>query len=201
MDCVTYLVLVRHGQSLWNAKNLFTGWENPGLTDKGRDEAKKAGRLLGERGIEVQACFTSMLARAQDTLDIMLEEMACSAPVEKSAALNERDYGKLTGKNKKKAEEEYGAEKIALWRRSYSVAPPGGESLEDTKKRVLPYAEDSIFPVLKEKNVLVAAHGNSLRALIMHLEGLTPEQVLTREIATGQPLVYEYDNGMFHAVG
>ncbi len=187
------LVLVRHGQSEWNLKNLFTGWENPGLTDKGVEEAHAAGRNLKELGLEFDMAFTSVLDRAQRTLTIMLEELGqTDLPTTRDQALNERDYGDLTGLNKDDARKKWGEEQVHTWRRSYDVQPPGGESLRDTLARSLPYYMKAIQPhVLDGKTIIVAAHGNSLRALVMALEGLAPEEILKREIATGVPIIYK----------
>jgi 2,3-bisphosphoglycerate-dependent phosphoglycerate mutase len=186
------LVLVRHGQSEWNLKNLFTGWRDVGLTEQGVAEARAAGRRLEAQGLRFDVAFTSALVRAQKTLDLVLEEMGQqSIPVTKDVALNERDYGELAGLNKDDARKKWGAEQVHIWRRSYDVAPPGGESLKDTAARVLPYYIRTILPqVLRGENVLVAAHGNSLRALVMVLEGLSPAEIVSREIATGVPLIY-----------
>lgn len=189
------LILVRHGQSEWNLKNLFTGWKNPGLTDLGIEEAKKAGKALKARGTVPDAYFTSALTRAQRTLDLMLEEMGITdLTIVRDHRLNERDYGDLSGLNKDDAREKWGEEQVHIWRRSYDVPPPGGESLKDTAARVLPYYHAEIEPLLKAgKTVLVTAHGNSLRALVMKLEGLDEEAILKREIATGAPIVYGID--------
>ncbi|MDQ0317017.1 2,3-bisphosphoglycerate-dependent phosphoglycerate mutase [Amorphus orientalis] len=186
------LVLVRHGQSEWNLKNLFTGWHDVGLTDTGRAEAKKAGELLKADGYKFDVAFTSDLKRAQDTLKIILGELgADNLPVIKDQALNERDYGDLTGLNKDDAREKFGEDQVHIWRRSFDVPPPGGESLKDTAARVLPYYETEIKPkVLAGEKVLVAAHGNSLRALIMEIEGLSGEEIIKRELATGVPIIY-----------
>ncbi len=187
------LVLVRHGQSEWNLKNLFTGWENPGLTDKGVEEAHAAGRNLKALGLEFDMAFTSVLDRAQRTLTIMLEELGqTDLPTTRDQALNERDYGDLTGLNKDDARKKWGEEQVHIWRRSYDIPPPGGESLRDTLARTLPYYMKAIQPhVLDGKTIIVAAHGNSLRALVMALEGLSPEEILKREIATGVPIIYK----------
>jgi len=187
------LVLVRHGQSEWNLKNLFTGWENPGLTDKGVEEAHAAGRNLKALGLEFDMAFTSVLDRAQRTLTIMLEELGqTDLPTTRDQALNERDYGDLTGLNKDDARKKWGEEQVHIWRRSYDISPPGGESLRDTLARTLPYYMKAIQPhVLDGKTIIVAAHGNSLRALVMALEGLRPEEILKREIATGVPIIYK----------
>lgn len=186
------LVLVRHGQSDWNLKNLFTGWKDPDLTEQGVKEAIAAGRKLKDHGLSFDVTFTSALTRAQHTLDLMLKEMGqTSLPVTKHLALNERDYGDLSGLNKDDARAKWGEEQVLVWRRSYDVPPPGGESLKDTLARTLPYFVQEILPcVLRGERTLVAAHGNSLRALIMVLEKLTPEQILKRELGTGAPVVY-----------
>jgi 2,3-bisphosphoglycerate-dependent phosphoglycerate mutase len=186
------LVLVRHGQSEWNLKNLFTGWKDPDLTEKGVEEAKAAGRKLKELGLTFDVAFTSALSRAQRTLDLMMTEMNHpKIPVTKNLALNERDYGDLSGLNKDDARAKWGEEQVLIWRRSYDVPPPGGESLKDTLARTLPYYVQDILPgVLRGQRTLVAAHGNSLRALIMVLEKLAPEQILKRELATGAPVIY-----------
>ena len=186
------LVLVRHGESEWNKKNLFTGWRDVGLTEKGIAEAQAAGRKLKAQAIRFDVAFTSALVRAQHSLDLVLAEMGqTDIPVVKDQALNERDYGDLSGLNKDDARAKWGAEQVHVWRRSYDVAPPGGESLKDTAARVLPYYIQEILPrVLRGDNVIVAAHGNSLRALVMVLEKLSPEKIVAREIATGVPLIY-----------
>ncbi|MCB1378444.1 MAG: 2,3-bisphosphoglycerate-dependent phosphoglycerate mutase [Alphaproteobacteria bacterium] len=186
------LVLVRHGQSEWNLKNLFTGWKDVGLTEKGVSEARAAGQKLKAKGFTFDIAYTSALTRAQHTLKLILDELG-QAGLEtiRDQALNERDYGDLTGLNKDDARRKWGDEQVHIWRRSYDVAPPGGESLKDTLARALPYYMKLIQPdVLSGKRVLVAAHGNSLRALIMAIEGLTPEQILKRELDTGVPVVY-----------
>jgi 2,3-bisphosphoglycerate-dependent phosphoglycerate mutase len=186
------LVLVRHGESEWNKKNLFTGWRDVGLTEKGIAEAQTAGHKLKAQGFRFDVAFTSALVRAQHSLDLMLGELGQNGiPVLKDQALNERDYGDLSGLNKDDARAKWGAEQVHVWRRSYDVAPPGGESLKDTAARVLPYYIQEILPrVLRGDNVIVAAHGNSLRALVMVLEKLSPENIVAREIATGVPLIY-----------
>jgi len=183
---------VRHGQSEWNLKNLFTGWKDPDLTEQGRKEAAEAGRKLKAQGLTFDVAFTSALTRAQNTLDIILKEMSQSGlPIHKNLALNERDYGDLSGLNKDDARKKWGEEQVHVWRRSYDVPPPGGESLKDTLARTLPYFVQEILPcVLRGERTLVAAHGNSLRALIMVLEKLTPENILKRELATGVPVIY-----------
>ena len=186
------LVLVRHGQSDWNLKNLFTGWRDVGLTEKGIAEARAAGKRLKAQGLRFDVAFTSALVRAQRTLDLVLEEMGeTNITIFKDQALNERDYGDLSGLNKDDARKKWGEEQVHSWRRSYDVAPPGGESLKDTAARVLPYYIQDILPrVLRGDNVIVVAHGNSLRALVMVLECLSPEKIVGREIATGVPLIY-----------
>ena len=186
------LVLTRHGQSEWNLKNLFTGWKDVDLTEVGIAEAKAAGRKLKAQGITFDVGFTSDLKRAQRTMTLMLEEMGQpNIPVIKNLALNERDYGDLSGLNKDDARERWGADKVHIWRRSYDVAPPGGESLRDTAARVLPYYIQEILPrVLGGQRVLVTAHGNSLRALVMVLDRLSPKEIIARELATGVPMVY-----------
>jgi 2,3-bisphosphoglycerate-dependent phosphoglycerate mutase len=186
------LVLVRHGESEWNKLNLFTGWKDPDLSEKGEAEAHQAGRLLKEQAIKFDVAFTSDLVRAQRTLTIILDELGqIDLPIIKDQKLNERDYGELSGLNKDDARKKWGAQQVHIWRRSYDVPPPGGESLKDTAERVLPYYQARIWPEVEAgRNVLVVAHGNSLRALIMKLEGLTGEEIVARELATGVPMVY-----------
>jgi 2,3-bisphosphoglycerate-dependent phosphoglycerate mutase len=186
------LVLVRHGQSEWNLKNLFTGWQDPDLTPKGIEEAKAAGRKLKAKGLTFDIAYTSALTRAQHTLRLLLAELGQPGlETVCDQALNERDYGDLTGLDKDAARQRFGEEQVHIWRRSYDVPPPGGESLKMTAERVLPYVEREIMPkVMAGKRVLIAAHGNSLRALIMKLEGLTGEEIVKRELATGAPIVY-----------
>ena len=186
------LVLVRHGQSEWNLQNLFTGWKDPALTEKGVREARAAGQRLKAKGLKFDICFTSALSRAQNTLKLMLEELGQTGlPETRDQALNERDYGELTGLNKDDARKKWGEEQVHIWRRSYDIPPPGGESLKDTPARSLPYYMHKIQPhVLEGKTVLVAAHGNSLRSLILAIEGLTSTQILKRELDTGIPVVY-----------
>ena len=185
------LILLRHGQSQWNLENRFTGWVDVALSPKGEAEARAAGNTL--RGRRIDKLYISVLKRAIDTATLALEAAGLAAPpTERDAALNERMYGDLQGLNKAEAAQQWGDAQIKLWRRSYDVRPPGGESLADTAARVLPYWESHILPDLRAgKNVLVVAHGNSLRALVMHLDGLTREQVLALEIPTGVPLLYE----------
>jgi len=186
------LVLVRHGESEWNLTNLFTGWKDVDLTENGVKEARNAGRKLKAQGIRFDVGYTSALKRAQRTLELTLEEMGQSnIPVIKNLALNERDYGDLSGLNKDEARKKWGEEQVHVWRRSYDVPPPGGESLKDTLARTLPYYVQEILPcVLRGERTLVSAHGNSLRALIMVLEKLSPKQILARELATGVPIIY-----------
>jgi len=190
------LVLVRHGESEWNKLNLFTGWKDPDLTEKGVEEARQAGRLLKAAGHRFDIAYTSALLRAQHTLDLILAELSqTDLETIRDQRLNERDYGDLSGLNKDDARKRWGEDQVHIWRRSYDVPPPGGESLRDTAVRVLPYYEAEIWPKLKSsKKVIVAAHGNSLRALIMKLEGLSGEEIIKRELATGAPIVYELDD-------
>jgi 2,3-bisphosphoglycerate-dependent phosphoglycerate mutase len=187
------LVLVRHGQSEWNLKNLFTGWKDVDLTEKGIEEARAAGRKLKAQGLRFDVAFTSSLKRAQRTLDLMLEELGqTDLPVIKDQALNERDYGDLVGLNKDDARKKWGEEQVLIWRRSYDIAPPGGESLRDTAARVLPYYIQEIQPrVLRGERVLVAAHGNSLRALVMVLDRHTTSTILKLNLDTGVPMIYQ----------
>jgi 2,3-bisphosphoglycerate-dependent phosphoglycerate mutase len=186
------LALVRHGQSEWNLTNQFTGWKDVDLTPAGVAEARAAGRALKAQGIRFDVGFTSALKRAQRSLDLMLEELGqTSIPVLRDQALNERDYGDLSGLNKDDARERWSEEQVHIWRRSYDVPPPGGESLKDTAARVLPYYIQEILPhVLRGEAVLLSAHGNSLRALVMVLERLSTQQILDRELATGAPLIF-----------
>jgi len=186
------LVLIRHGQSDWNLKNLFTGWKDPGLTEVGVEEAREAGRRLKKIGVAFDTSFTSALSRAQDTTRLVLEELGQpDLPTVEDARLNERDYGDLSGLNKADAAKKWGDEQVMIWRRSYDVPPPGGESLRDTLARVLPYYCQDILPcVLRGERTVVVAHGNSLRALLMVLERATPETIPGIELATGIPVVY-----------
>ena len=186
------LVLVRHGQSEWNLKNLFTGWRDVDLTEQGVQEGQKAGRALKAQGINFDIAFTSALKRAQRTLDIILDEMGqTKIPVIRNQALNERDYGDLSGLNKDDARKKWGEEQVHIWRRSFDIAPPGGESLRDTAARVLPYyIQEILARVMRGERVLVAAHGNSLRALVMVLDRHTKESILKLNIDTGVPMIY-----------
>lgn len=188
------LVIIRHGQSAWNLENRFTGWVDVDITDKGEQEAKAAAEKL--KSFHFDCAFTSNLKRAQRTLQIILEGIGQqNIPVTKDEALNERHYGDLQGANKAETAAKYGEEQVHVWRRSYDIAPPKGESLKDTADRVIPYFEMNVVPLLKQgRNIIISAHGNSLRALIMYLEKLTPEQILKVEIPTGQPKLYELDN-------
>src|SRR3979490_429974 len=186
------LVLVRHGQSEWNLKNLFTGWKDPDLTELGVTEAREAGRKLKAQGLVLDVAYPSVLPARKPPTDIILSELDQKAlPTSKDLALNERDYGDLSGLNKDDARKKWGEDQVLIWRRSYDVPPPGGESLKDTLARTLPYYVKEILPgVLRGERTLVAAHGNSLRALIMVLEKLTPEQILKRQLGTGAPIIY-----------
>ena len=187
-----FLVLVRHGQSEWNAKNLFTGWKNPGLTSAGEKEAIDAGNLIKERDIKFSIMFTSALKRAQITGQMILDVIdQTNIEVIKDQALNERDYGELAGLNKDDARKQWGEEQVHIWRRSYDIPPPGGESLKNTAERVLPYFNSLILPkLLQGENILVAAHGNSLRSLVMQLDNLSKDEVIALEIPTGAPIIY-----------
>jgi len=191
------LILVRHGQSEWNLKNLFTGWKNPNLTEQGIGEARATGDKLKAAGLKPTIFFTSALRRAQHTLDLILEELGIvDVTITRAQALNERDYGDLAGLNKADAAKQWGDEQVHIWRRSYDIPPPGGESLKDTAARTLPYYNAHILPLVEAGNtVLVAAHGNSLRSMVMAIEGLTPEEILQRELATGEPVVYRIGKG------
>jgi 2,3-bisphosphoglycerate-dependent phosphoglycerate mutase len=187
------LVLVRHGQSEWNLLNLFTGWKDPDLTELGVKEATAAGTRLKALGYKYDIAYTSVLTRAQHTLRLILEQIGqTDLETIRDQALNERDYGELTGLNKDDARKKWGEEQVHIWRRSFDVPPPGGESLKNTAERTLPYFNAEILPrVLKGENVLVAAHGNSLRSIIMDLEKLSGEEIVARELNTGEPIVYE----------
>ena len=189
-----FLVLVRHGQSEWNAKNLFTGWKDPGLTLVGEKEASTAGILIKERNIKFSKMYTSALKRAQITGQMILEGIEqMHIEVIRDQALNERDYGDLAGLNKDDARKEWGEEQVHVWRRSYDIPPPNGESLKNTAERVLPYFNSDILPKLMQgENILVAAHGNSLRSLVMQLDDLSKEEVVALEIPTGAPIIYSF---------
>ncbi|WP_208439564.1 2,3-bisphosphoglycerate-dependent phosphoglycerate mutase [Bartonella grahamii] len=189
------LVLIRHGQSEWNLKNLFTGWKDPDLTEKGHAEAIAAGKKLKEYGLKFDIAYTSALQRAQKTAQHILEQMGQSdLEVIKNPALNERNYGDLSGLNKDEVRQQWGQEQVQMWRRSYTIAPPNGESLRDTGARIWPYYLYHIQPhILRSQTVLIAAHGNSLRALIMALEGLSGEEIISQELATGIPIIYTFN--------
>ena len=189
------LVLVRHGQSEWNAKNLFTGWKNPGLTETGVKEAISAGKLIKDEKINFDIMYTSKLIRAQLTGNTILEIINQSdIPIIKDTSLNERNYGSLAGLNKDDARKKWGEEQVHIWRRSYDIPPPDGESLKNTAERVLPYFNKEILPkVVSGSNILIAAHGNSLRSLIMQLDELSKEEILNLEIPTGAPIKYIFD--------
>ena len=188
------MVLLRHGESQWNLENRFTGWIDVPLSSKGEQEARDAGHKVKE--FHFDRAFTSVLRRAIDTLRIVLEEIGqVGIPIEKDQALNERMYGELQGLNKAETAEKYGEHQVKLWRRSYDTRPPGGESLKDTAARVLPYYDRHIRPeLLAGRTVLVSAHGNSLRALVMHLDNLSTDEVLELNIPTGAPLLYQFDD-------
>ncbi len=188
------LILIRHGQSVWNAENRFTGWTDVGLSQKGVGEAERAGDLLSE--IRFGVVHTSGLIRAQRTAEIIMSRNTVSGkiPVIKDQRLNERHYGDLQGLNKAETAERHGAEQVHIWRRSYDVPPPGGESLKMNAERTIPYFEEEIVPDLEDgMNVLVSAHGNSLRSIVMHIESISPEEIVSLEIATGTPMFYKYD--------
>ena len=191
-----FLVLVRHGQSEWNAKNLFTGWKDPGLTPQGEKEAINAGKLISKRNIAFSTMFTSDLKRAQITGEIILDRIQQNdIKIIKDKALNERDYGDLSGLNKDDARKKWGNEQVQIWRRSYDTPPPGGESLKNTAERVLPYFNEIILPkLLRGENVLIVAHGNSLRSLVMQLDNLSKDEVVLLEIPTGAPIIYSFDS-------
>ena len=190
------LVCVRHGQSVWNLQNKFTGWVDVDLTEKGVNEAISAGEKL--KGYHFDNAFSSLLKRANRTLDFILKGIGQDdLHVERNENLNERMYGDLQGKNKDEVSAEFGAEQVNIWRRSYDIPPPGGESLKDTRERVIPYYLEHIEPVLRSgKDVIIVAHGNSLRALVMHLEHLSPEEILLKEISTGTPYIYDLSDDL-----
>ena len=188
------LYLVRHGQSIYNLENRFTGWKDIDLTDLGKRQAKEAGEILSD--INFDYCFISNLKRAQDTLDLILNEIKQSPPVESDVALNERDYGDLTGLNKQETAEKYGKEQVHIWRRSFDVPPPGGESLKNVVERVKPYFDTNIEPELKKKkNILISAHGNSLRAMMICVGLYQPGEITKIELPTGSPFVFCYEEG------
>ena len=189
------LILVRHGQSEWNSKNLFTGWKDPGLTELGIKEAKDAGKLIANKGILFNLMYTSMLTRAQKTGDLILQEMRHpEITIIKNEALNERNYGSLAGLNKDDARKKWGDDQVHIWRRSFDIPPPDGESLKDTAERVLPYFKSEIMPkVIEGSSILIAAHGNSLRSLIMELDSISSEEIVNLEIPTGAPIQYIFN--------
>ncbi len=189
------LILVRHGQSEWNSKNLFTGWKDPGLTELGVKEAKDAGKLIADKGILFDLMYTSMLTRAQKTGDLILQEMRHpEITIIKNEALNERNYGSLAGLNKDDARKKWGDDQVHIWRRSFDIPPPDGESLKDTAERVLPYFKSEIMPkVIEGSSILIAAHGNSLRSLIMDLDSISSEEIVNLEIPTGAPIQYIFN--------
>lgn len=189
------LILVRHGQSEWNSKNLFTGWKDPGLTELGVKEAKDAGKLIANKGILFDLMYTSMLTRAQKTGDLILREMRHpEITIIKNEALNERNYGSLAGLNKDDARKKWGDDQVHIWRRSFDIPPPDGESLKDTAERVLPYFKSEIMPkVIEGSSILIAAHGNSLRSLIMELDSISSEEIVNLEIPTGAPIQYIFN--------
>ncbi|MBN8553973.1 MAG: 2,3-bisphosphoglycerate-dependent phosphoglycerate mutase [Deltaproteobacteria bacterium] len=188
------LVMLRHGQSIWNLENRFTGWVDVDLSAQGVEEAKHAGQILKKAGYKFELAHTSRLKRAQKTLDIILSEISQKPPVTMDSALNERHYGDLQGLNKDECRKKYGEEQVHIWRRSYDIPPPNGESLADTAKRSLPYFREYILKDVKAgRNILVAAHGNSLRSIVMELDQLTKEQIIEVNIDTGVPYVYQID--------
>ena len=194
---ISTLVLVRHGQSQWNKENLFTGWKDPDLTERGIEEAINAGQKIKQTNISFDLHFTSKLKRAQKTGILIMRELGQDIDTSENEALNERDYGDLSGLNKDDARKKWGDEQVHIWRRSYDTPPPGGESLKNTAERVLPYFKDIIYPELrKHKNILISAHGNSLRALIMYLEKISKDAIVKLEIATGQPIFYQLDEDL-----
>lgn len=189
------LVLVRHGQSEWNALNLFTGWKDPGLTDQGRQEANQAGQLIQSLNLDFDVMFTSALVRAQLTGNIILNIIKQThIPTIKNQALNERNYGDLAGLNKDDARAKWGAEQVQIWRRSYDTPPPGGESLKDTGERVMPYFNQEILPLIKKgQNILISAHGNSLRSMIKFLDNISDSEIVKLEIPTGAPIHFTFN--------
>ena len=189
------LIILRHGESEWNKLNLFTGWEDVSLTDQGKIEAKLAAFAIQNLKVDVNHAYTSALKRASKTLEIVLYVLKKNIPIISDKALNERNYGSLTGMNKDDARNKWGDEQVKLWRRSYDIAPENGESLKDTCNRTIPYFKKNILPKLHDgENVIINAHGNSLRSIIMHVEGLSEEAIVNVEITTGIPIVYEYEN-------
>ena len=194
MNNQSCLVLIRHGQSIYNEQNLFTGWEDVKLTEKGIREAQEAAPLISN--IMFTHAFTSNLKRAQHTLNIILKDIQQDLPITEDIALNERDYGSLVGQNKTEAAEKFGADQVQIWRRSYATPPPNGESLEMTAKRSIPYFQDKIEPLLtRNNNIIVSAHGNSIRSIVMHMHNLNREQILQTEIGWCEPWIYTFANG------
>ncbi len=195
---MSLLILLRHGQSQWNLENKFTGWVDVELSEKGVQEAKEAGMKL--KPFKIDKAYTSILKRAMNTCDFALKQAGKSdTPIERNVALNERHYGDLQGLDKDETSKKYGEEQVHIWRRSYDIPPPGqnAESLKDTAARTIPYFEEKIMADVKAgKNILIAAHGNSLRSIAMHVEGLTQEEVMELNIPTGQPIVYEFDDDL-----
>jgi 2,3-bisphosphoglycerate-dependent phosphoglycerate mutase len=188
------LLLIRHGQSQWNLENRFTGWVDVDLSPNGIKEAEKAAAALNKLNIKWDLAYTSLLLRAQRTLDIVLDNIKQQPPISRDSALNERHYGELQGLNKDETRKKFGEDQVHIWRRSFDVPPPGGESLKDTAGRTLPYFNEYIMKEVKAgKNIIVSAHGNSLRSIVMDIEGLSPEQILKTEIGTGIPYLYEFD--------
>ena len=186
------LYLVRHGQSIYNLENRFTGWKDVGLTELGENQAREAGQILAN--VSFDYCYISNLKRAQNTLEFILNEINQSPKIENNVALNERDYGDLIGQNKAEAAKEFGAEQVQIWRRSFDVPPPGGESLKMTAERTLPFYRDTILPkVLNSNNVIISAHGNSIRAIVMEIFNLTPSQILKTEIGWCEPWKITYN--------
>ena len=189
------LIILRHGESEWNKLNLFTGWEDVNLTDQGKVEAKLAAFAIQNLRVDVNHAYTSALKRASKTLEIVLYVLKKDIPIISDQALNERNYGSLTGMNKDEARNKWGDEQVKLWRRSYDIAPENGESLKDTCNRTIPYFKKNILPKLHDgENIIITAHGNSLRSIIMHVEDLNEEAIVSVEIATGIPIVYEYEH-------
>ena len=189
------LCLLRHGESLWNEENRFTGWVDVPLTDFGRKQAEKAGESIKKEGLQFQVAYTSVLNRAIETLEIVMKTIQQNIPVIKDSALNERMYGDLQGLNKEDTAKKYGDQQVHIWRRSYDIKPPNGESLEDTQNRTIPFFMNCVMTDIKEgKNVLVVAHGNSLRSIVMYLDKLSKEQVLSLELPTGLPIIYSIDS-------
>ena len=187
------LTLIRHGQSIYNLENKFTGWKDVDLTDKGRNEAVKAGKLLNEKSFEFDYAYTSNLKRAQETLSIVLRQLNSNLSPIKNEALNERDYGDLIGRNKADAAEEFGEDQVQIWRRSYDIPPPGGESLKMTCDRTLPYFKKILKLVLENNNIIIAAHGNSIRAIVKELLGYSSALILKTEIGWCEPWIFEFD--------